>query len=320
MTLSSPWSLLWLLALVPLVGAYFLRESRRERFAARWARPALLPNLVDRSPGRLRHVPALVLLVALVVLIFGVARPHANVSVPREEATVLLAIDTSRSMGATDVRPTRLDAAKAAALRFVALAPAKYRIGVVAFGTRAQPAVAPTRDRDLVRQAIESLRTGDGTALGDAVVLSLRLGREQRAADGVVPPMSILLISDGKQDGGRYSPTVAARRARLLRVPIYTVALGTASGVVHYKLQGGYTEQIRVPPSPGTLQLMASSTGGRFFRVTTAQRLRRVYEQLGSRIGHERVSREFTDAFAAGGGVLLLLGASLSALWFRRVV
>jgi Ca-activated chloride channel family protein len=319
MSFGSPYSLLWLLALVPLVFAYVVRDRGRARLAARWGRPALLPNLVDRAPAWRRHVPVTILLVALAALIVGVARPHATVSVPREEATVLLAIDTSRSMGASDVRPTRLAAAVVAAYRFVKLVPAKYRVGVVAFGSRAQVAVAPTYDRDLVRQALQSLRVGDGTALGDAVALAVRLGRQQRTSDGVVPPISVLLLSDGKRDGGRLAPLVAARRARAYHVPVYTVSLGTADGVVRRKLQGGYTEIIRVPPSPGTLQLIASTTGGRFFRATTATELKQVYERLGSRIGHKRVSREISDLFAAGGGVLLLTGAGIAAAWFRRV-
>ncbi len=319
MSFTSPYSLLWLLVLVPLVAAYVLRERKRTGFAARWARPALLPNLIDRAPGKLRHIPVAILLVALAALIVGVARPHATVSVSREEATVVLAIDTSRSMGATDVKPTRLAAAISAANRFLAIAPAKYRIGVVAIGTHAQVAVPPTRDRDLVRRAIYSLRLGAGTALGDGIALSVRVGRSQRTSDGVIPPVSVLLLSDGKRDGGQLAPLAAAHRARALKVPVYAVSLGTPNGVVHQKLANGYTEIIHVPPSPGTLQLVASTTRGQFFRAATAKRLREVYEQLGSRMGHKHVSREISDLFAAGGGVLLLAGAGLSAAWFRRV-
>jgi Ca-activated chloride channel homolog len=316
---ALPLALLGLLALPVLVALYVLRERRRERFAARWGTPALLPNLVTHSPGLRRHLPVAVLLVALASLVVGVARPHAVVSVPREEATVLLAIDISRSMSATDVLPSRLGAAQIAANDFVDKVPKKFRIGVISFATRAQVAVAPTDDRDLVHAAIASLRPGEGTAIGDAVLLAARLGQRQRGSDGSLPPTSVLLISDGARDGGRTEPRAAAQRARALRTPVYTILLGTPNGVVQNQLPGGFTETIRVPPSPSTLQLIARTSGGQFFTARSDKRLREVYDQLRSRIGHKRVTREITDFFAAGGALLLLGGGTLSAFWFRRV-
>lgn len=319
MSFESPLTLLWLLAVPALAGLYVLRERRRTRFAGRWGSVSLLPNLVDRAPGRRRHLPAAILLSALAALIVGVARPHATVSVPREEATVLLAIDVSRSMGATDVYPTRLGAARNEADLFVDQVPKKFRIGVVSFSSRAQLAVAPTADRDLVHQAIATLQPSEGTALGDAVLLAARLGQRQRASDGSTPPASVLLISDGARDGGRTAPLRAAQRARALHVPVYTVALGTPDGTVRHQLPGGRTEIIRVPPSPQTLRLISRTTGGRFFRAASERQLRAVYDQLRSRIGHKRTSREITDLFAAGAALLLLAGTGLSALWFRKV-
>jgi Ca-activated chloride channel homolog len=314
-----PLALLGLVALPVLAALYVLRERSRERFAARWGAPALLPNLVARAPGLRRHFPVALLLVALGALVVGVARPHAVVSVPREEATVLLAIDVSRSMGATDVLPSRLGAAQIAANEFVDKVPKKFRIGVISFATRAQVAVAPTDDRDLVHAAIGSLRPGEGTAIGDAVLLAALLGQRQRASDGTLPPTSVLLISDGARDGGRTAPQTAARRARALRTPVYTILLGTPNGTVEHQLPGGYKEIIRVPPSPATLQLIARTSGGQFFTASNDKRLREVYDQLRSRIGHKRVTREITDFFAGGGALLLLGGGTLSAFWFRRV-
>jgi Ca-activated chloride channel family protein len=319
LSFEAPYSLLWLIAIPVVLALYVLRERRREGFATRWGAPALLPNLVDRAPGRLRHLPVALLLVALAALILGVARPHANVSVEREEATVLLAMDTSRSMGATDVRPSRLAAAQNAANRLLELVPKRFRVGIVSFSTRAQIGVAPTEDRQLVRQAIAALQPGEGTAIGDAVLLSARLGLRERTSDGELPPTTVLLISDGVRDGGRTAPRAAAERARAQRVPVYTVALGTPNGTVRHALPGGYTEIIRVPPSPATLQLIARITGGQFFRAASDQQLRKVYEDLGSRLGHKTTSREITDLFAGGGGALLLVGAALSVLWFRKV-
>jgi Ca-activated chloride channel family protein len=318
LSFASPVWLLALLLLPVLLAAYVARERARRRAAAVWAAPALLPNLVDRAPGARRYLPPAILLAGLAAMIIGVARPHATVTVRREEATVLLAIDVSRSMGATDVPPTRLQAAKTAALDFIAKVPRKFRIGVVSFATRAQVAVVPTEDRALVRAAIESLHTGEGTAIGDAVVLAASLGRRERV-DGVIPPTSVLLISDGARDGGSRTPQAAARRAKALHVPVYTILLGTPAGIVQHTLPGGYKETIRVPPSAQTLQLLARTTGGEFFTASNDKRLGEVYDQLRSRLGHKRHSREITDFFAAGSAVLLLTGGGLSALWFRRV-
>jgi Ca-activated chloride channel homolog len=320
MSFSSPWSLLWLLAIPVLVALYVFRERRRSQFASRWGTPALLPNLVDRQPGRKRYLPPAILLAGLAALIVGVAKPHANVSVPREEATILLAMDTSRSMGADDVTPTRLGAAQDTASRFIDDVPKRFRIGVVSFSSRAQLAVAPTDDRELVRQGIAALRPREGTALGDAVLLSARLGLRQRASDGSVPPTSVLVISDGARDGGQVTPQAAAQRARALHVPVYTLLLGTQAGVVQQPLPGGYVETIRVPPDPTTLQLIARTTGGQFFQAATGEELRAVYERLGSRLGHKTESREISDFFAGGAGLLVLAGAALSVFWFRRVV
>ncbi len=318
MSFGAPLWLLGLLLLPALVAAYVLRERQRRRAAAVWSSPALIPNLVDREPGIRRHVPIAILFAGLAAMVVGVARPHATVTVRREAATVLLVIDVSRSMGATDVPPTRLRAAQSAAEEFVDNVPEKFRIGVVSFATHAQVAVAPTEDRELVRTAIESLHTGEGTAIGDAVALAATLGRRQRV-DGVVPPTSVLLISDGARDGGFRAPLAAAKRARALHVPVYTILLGTPAGVVRHTLPGGYTETLRVPPSAQTLQMIARTTGGAFFAASNDEHLRNVYDQLRSRLGHKKQSREITDFFAGGSALLLLTGGALSALWFRRV-
>jgi Ca-activated chloride channel homolog len=319
MTFGSPWTLLWLLAIPALVAAYLVRDRRRGRFAGRWTTPALLPNLVDRAPGRMRHLPVAILLVALAALIVGVARPHATVSVAREEATVLLAMDTSRSMGAEDITPTRLVAAQAAANHFVDLVPKRFRIGVVSFSSRAQIALAPTDNRPLVHQALATLHPGEGTAIGDAVLLAARLKLRERSKSGSVPPTSVLLISDGARDGGRTAPQAAAEQARRLQVPVYTISLGTPGGTVEHQLPGGYVETIRVPPSPETLQMIARTTRGQFFTAATDEELKQVYDGLGSKLGHTRRSREITDLFAGGAAFLLVVGAGLSAYWFRRV-
>jgi Ca-activated chloride channel homolog len=277
-----------------------------------------LPNVVDRAPGRLRYLPPLVLLVALVFMIVGVARPHATVRVPREEATIVLAMDVSRSMKATDVEPTRLDAARIAAKTFLDDVPEKFRVGVVSFATRAAVGVAPTEDRALVTTALDTLKPGEGTAIGDAVALSLRVGLPKQA--GVkAPPRAVVLISDGARDGGQIEPGEAAQQAKRQGVPVCTVLVGTPNGTVEEQLTGGFRRIIRVPPSPETLQQVASASGGEFFEAPDAERLSRVYEELGSRLGTKKQDREITDVFAAFAAALLLVGATTSAFLFQRV-
>ena len=320
MSFGRPVALAALLVVPLFVLLWFLLEQRRREGAGRFASPALLPNLVDRVPRRLRLVPAALLLLGLTALIVGMAKPHARLTVPRKDATVVLAIDTSRSMGATDVPPTRLYAAVSAASRFLDAIPSRFSVGVVSFGSHAYVAVPPTRDRDLVRRGLRDLQTGEGTAIGDAVLLAARLGQSQKKVDGVLPPTSVLVISDGARDGGRTAPKAAARRAKALHVPVSTVLVGTANGVVTVKLVGGYTEQIRVPANPGTLQLIADDSGGTFYRARTPAALADVYRKLTTRLGHTTEDREITDLFAVGAIVLLLAGAALSSVWFRRVV
>jgi len=314
-----PIVLLGLVALPLLVVLYVWQERRRTRSQAAFGNPALLPNVVDRAPGKARYLPLVLLLLAFGAMIVGVARPHATVSVPREEATVILAMDVSRSMKATDVEPTRLDAARAAAKVFLAEVPEKFRVGVVSFATRAAVGVPPTEDRALVETALDSLIPGEGTAIGDAVSLSIQLGQRQRSIDDVVPPRAILLISDGARDGGRVDPAKAAEEARSRKIPVYTVLVGTPDGVVEETLTGGFRRIIRVPPSPETLEQLAAATGGEFFVALDDEGLRKVYEDLGSRLGEREEVREVTDVFAAGAAVLLLFGGGISAFLFRRV-
>jgi len=314
-----PIALVGLVLLPLLLVLYLWHERRRTASQAAFGNPDLLPNVIDRAPGRLRYLPLVLLLLALGAIVVGVARPHATVSVPREEATVILAVDVSRSMKATDVEPTRLDAARAAAKAFLAEVPEKFRVGVVSFATRAAVGVPPTEDRSLVEASLDTLRPGEGTAIGDAVALSVQLGRQERENDGTVPPRAVLLISDGARDGGRVEPAAAAERARSQGIPVYTVLVGTPDGVVEETLTGGFRRIIRVPPSPETLQLIAEVSGGEFFTATDGEQLSQVYEDLGSRLGERRESREITDVFAAGAAALLLVGGASSAFFFRRV-
>jgi len=318
MSFDWPLALVGLAVLPVLVALYIDRDRRRVASQASFGNPDLLPNVVDRSPGRLRYLPPITLLVALVFLVVGVARPHATVKVPREEATIILAIDVSRSMKANDVQPTRLDAARVAAKTFLDQVPDKFQVGVVTFATRAAVGVAPTVDRDLVNTSLDTLKPGEGTAIGDAVALSLRVGRPQ-GQNVHVPPRAIVLISDGAQDGGRIKPTDAAQQAKRQGVPVYTVLVGTPEGVVQENLPGGLRRIIHVPPSPETLQQVASDSGGQFFQALDTTQLSKVYEDLGSRLGKRSEDREITDVFAALAAGLLLVSGLTSAFLLKGV-
>ena len=288
MTFEWPLALIGLLIVPALLALYVVRERKRTEHASRFTTPALLPNLVDATPGWKRHLPLAVLLVALAAMVVGVARPHASVNVAREEATVIRVIDTSLSMKADDVKPTRLLAARRAARAFVAKIPDKYRVGIVGFAGRAYVALPPTDDRTLIPTALASLHPGQGTSLGDAVALATQLGRRLRASDGTTPPTAILVISDGAQMSGRTEPGAAALQARSRHIPIYGILLGTNDGVITVPLTGGYQAQIRVPLNPETLQTVTRVSGGQLFAAPHDSRLREVYERLGSRLGHRK--------------------------------
>jgi Ca-activated chloride channel homolog len=323
MSFSSPLALFALLLVPAAAAGYVWFQRRRVRESARFVEPALLPNVIDRVPGWRRHLPVALLLLAVTSFLVGFARPHATISVPSEEATAILAIDTSRSMGASDVAPTRLAAAQASARRFLGDLSDKYRVAVVAFSSQAQVVAPPTRDREFVDTAIGALRVGEATALGDALATAVTVAngapQGEKPAGEQPPPAVILVLSDGAQDGGRVALSDAIGRARKAKVPVFTALLGTEAGVVQVPHAGGYVERIRVPPNPNALRRVAAQTGGTFFEAATEDDLRPVVADLKSRLGSTRKDEEITFAFAAGGALLLLVGSALSVVWFRRV-
>lgn len=308
------------LVLVPLaVAAYLLADRRRRRDAASFGNPALLTGLVVAPPRWKRHVPVAIALAALTLLLVGMARPEAEVTVGKEEATVVLALDTSRSMAADDIQPSRLDAARTAAAAFIEQVPPTYRVGIVAFSTRAEVVLPPTTDREAAATALQALRLGSGTSMTEGITRAVALVRPAGAA-GDPPPATVLLLSDGAHTAGPPEPLEAAERAKRAGVPVSTVAFGTREAVVEVPLQGGLRQRVEVQPDVETLKRVAAATGGEFFAAEDAERLREVYEELGSRLGDEELPRELTYAFAGAGGLLLLLAGALSTLWFRRAL
>jgi Ca-activated chloride channel family protein len=318
MSFGTPF-LLWGLLLIPVaLIAYWLVQRRRIKYAARFTNLDLLANVVDASPGRRRHLPAAFALAALAALIVAMARPQTVVAVPRDDATVLLTMDTSASMTATDVPPTRLHAARSASSSFLDQVPERFRVGLVSFSSIVSVLQEPTEDRDAVRSALETLEGDVGTALGDAIVESVALAPDPDEQEGSRPLFAILLLSDGANTTGR-EPLEVVDQAREAGVPIYTIAFGTPEGTVEVTNDLGVTQTLNVPPDPDTLRQIAEETGGRFFEAPTEADLEAVYREIGSQVSYEDEKRELTAAFAGAGAVFLLLGAGLSALWFGRI-
>jgi Ca-activated chloride channel family protein len=319
MRFDWPLALLALLAVPLAVAGYLALERRRQREATAFAAPALHPNLIARRPGRLRHLAPALAIVALAALAIGLARPHAMVSVPQEEATVVLAMDVSRSMVATDVPPSRLAVAQRTIRGFLAKLPEDYRVGMVAFADSAHAVLPATANRQAAQAALRSLRPGHGTALGEGIARAIQVAQRVPAEEGQKPPASILVLSDGAQTQGVLRPQQAADRARKLRIPVHTIAYGTPNGVVEVVDDNGFRQRVTVPPDPPTLRQVARATGGRFYAAPNAAQLEAVYEELGSRIGSVKKEREITAAFAAGGAVLLLAAGAVSAFLFGRL-
>ena len=347
MSFQSPWLLLSVLLLPVAVGVWMLAERRRMRYAVRYTNIDVLATVVS---GRswLRIVPAVLFLLGLAALFVALARPEVDRTLLKDKATVILVVDTSRSMQAEDVKPTRLGAAQEAIRTFLDQAPDGLRVGLIVFAGEAQVATPPTRDHELVATAvdeIDSFLVFGGTAIGDALQAAVHLGQqvtltlpppEGQAAADTFPngtrtlaqatgsedrsPVSILFLSDGSQTRGVLQPLEGAALAKKAGFPVYTIALGTPEGVIDRGQFGfgflpgqGADQVIPVPPDPVTLRAIAKTTGGEFSEARTADSLKNVYENLGSQLGSEHATTEITFIFVAIAAGLLLAAAILSA-------
>jgi Ca-activated chloride channel homolog len=310
-SLGSPLFLLGLLLLPPVAVAYAWFRRRPARYAVRFPGTPVLAGVVRAAPRWPRHVPAAFAALALTALVVALARPHATVAVPVERASVVLVTDVSRSMRATDVEPTRLDAARGAAEAFLERVPDELRVGAVAFSSAPHSVLPPTHDRDRVRLHLETLDADGSTATGDGLAQALALvtgdAEEERGEEQRRPPAAVVLLSDGKRTTGR-DPLVVARDARAAHVPIYTVSLGTPGAII----EGSNGAPLPVPPDPETMARIASASGGETFDVSEADELDAIYAALGSQLATRPEKRDITAGFAAGGLVLLLTATTLS--------
>jgi Ca-activated chloride channel family protein len=313
MTFLDP-AKLWALALVPaLLAVYLIAQRRRRAYTMRFTNLELLASVAPRRPGWRRHVPPVLMLLALVVLVGGLARPTMTRAVPREQSGIMLVMDVSLSMAATDVEPDRITAAKAAATEFVRALPKELRVGVAAFSEVSGLASPMTRSRSQTELSITSLRLGGGTAIGEGLHTALDEIERTKTADGKTAAASVLLLSDGQWNRGR-PPGEAAERAKTMGVKVFVVGLGTQGATLDL---GG--QAIPVDLDEDELRGIAETTGGDFFLTADAESLRTVYRELGSSLGTERERQEVT-AMAAGIAMLLLLaGAAASLVWFQRM-
>lgn len=349
MTFLSPWWLLLLLPVIALAVAYVIAQRRRSRYAVRFATLPMLAKVAPASPGWRRHAPAAALLAAFLVLAVAAARPEAEVRVPHERATVMIAVDVSRSMDATDVEPTRIAAARDAASAFVEELPDTFNVGVVAFAGDAMVMATPTTDRDAVVRELQSLTLRDSTAIGEAVFTSLdqiaAMAREPvepgsgsapgsgatpgsnatpgpggDGQGGAVPgdttqsvPGRIVLLSDGSNVRGR-SLESAAAAARDAGVPVSTIAYGTPTGVIEIG-----NRVIPVPADTDSLAQLAQDSGGQAYEAASGDELSQVYEDIGSSIGWRTEPRELTPYLTAAALLIALAAAAMSLRWFARL-
>lgn len=312
----APW---WLLGLLPVVGVaagYWWRQRRRRAYAIRFSNVDLLRAVAPGGIGPYRrHSAAVALLLALVILALGLARPAVDAREPLERATIMVALDVSLSMMSTDVAPSRLEAAQQAAQEFVAELPDQFNVGLVSFAKSANVIVSPTKDHNQVISAIQGLQLAEATATGEAVFVCLEAiaGVPSDGAEEP-PPARVVLLSDGYRTFGR-SIQDAAAAAMAANVPVSTIAFGTDHGTVNIS---GSAQ--RVPVDRRALEELANTTGGHFYEAASVEGLRQVYEDMGSSIGYRTVAKEIGQVFLGLGLLFALSAAGLSLLWSSRLV
>jgi len=335
MTFGHPYLLLTLLALPALVVAYRLLDRRRMRYAVTFTNLDVLASVAGGRDWRRVIAPAFFLL-ALASLCVALARPHRPTLIASNQATVILVVDVSGSMQATDVKPTRLQAAQEAAKKFLDLVPAGVRVGLIAFSGDPQVAAFPTTDRAAVKASLDQLsyfRGYGGTAIGDALAAAVRLGQQAVPGQLGAPQtianvhkkslVSILFLSDGAQTRGNLQPLEGAQIAKNAGIPVFTIALGTPNGrLMTLPFSNGFYgggAGFPVPPDPATLSAIARVTGGRFFDAQSSAALHAAYTDLGHRLGRAPGRREVTAEFLALAALLLFFAGGLSVFWAPRL-
>jgi Ca-activated chloride channel homolog len=301
---------LFALALVPLAWlAYQASRRRGSRYAVRFTAVPALKAAATVVPAWRRHIPAALALAALTALVLALAKPEKTVAVPVERASIMLVTDHSRSMSATDVEPDRLSAAQRAARTFLNTLPEQVRVGAVAFSDTPDAVQSPSADHDDARRIVDSQVADGATATGAALEVAIDALKNDKQK-GKRPPSAIILLSDGKTTVPP-DPVPIARAAGQLKIPIYTVALGTRDATVPNPNPFG--TPLLVAPDPATLRQIAQVSGGKAFTAEDSDSLKSIYKTLGSQLGTKNQKKQITASFAIG-GLVLLLGAAASSL------
>ncbi|KQU47818.1 hypothetical protein ASG84_07180 [Rhodococcus sp. Leaf278] len=321
---ASPWWLGFLVVVIALTVGYIWVQRRKQKHVLRFSNMELLESVAPARPNRLRHLPTALVLVGLLFLTIAMAGPTADERVPRNRATVMLVIDVSLSMEATDVEPTRLAAAQEAAKSFADGLTPGINLGLVAFAGTASVLVSPTANREATKSAIDKLQLSERTATGEAIFTSLQsidtLGAILGGGDAA-PPARIVLLSDGKQtvpqnlDDPRGGYT-AARAAKDKGVPISTISFGTSYGSVEIEDEAG-VERVPVPVDDPSLREIATLSGGSFFTASSLEDLRDVYDTLEEQIGFEITRGDASRPWLIL-GVLFISSGLGSALVLRQ--
>ncbi|MDQ4090405.1 MAG: VWA domain-containing protein [Actinomycetota bacterium] len=329
MTFGAPWVLALLPAVAALVVAYVRARRRRAGRAAALAEQGLVPTPGPSTRRVRRHVPFALFVAALTLLVVGMAQPMTTVKTPRREGTVILALDVSNSMKADDIKPNRMDAAKAAARAFVERQPSEVRLGVVAFGDGAVVVQTPTNAHADVLRSIDRLSSQGGTSMGQALVTSLgaiagkpvaidleAVASDSAAVDiGYFGSASVVLFSDGEETS-QPDPVAVAEVASVAGVRVHTIGVGTPEGAV-VQVDGF---SVATALDSELLEEVASVTDGSYHQADDAAGLAEVSDTIDLRFKLVSEHIEVSGLFAAAGAVLLAVGALLSILWFARVV
>ncbi|HEX4110578.1 MAG TPA: VWA domain-containing protein [Solirubrobacteraceae bacterium] len=319
MRFVTPLALLGLLVVPVLLAVHLRRERERRHDADAFAPALLLPSVAPVRPGWRRHVPVACVMLALALLVIAAARPRTHSVETINGSAIMLANDVSGSMAATDIKPNRITAAQRAADTLVLALPRNVRVGSLMFDQDPTVLQLPTTDHLAVLRALGRLRVMGGTATGNAVMAALSILRSTPQPIGGRPTRAIVLISDGDSTSG-VSPLSAAKQAGQMRIPIYTVALGTPNGKIDVKFPNGRTAVEPAPPDPTLLASMAKASGGKTFTATDAKKLTDIYRQLGGSLGRHTVTHELALAFVLA--ALAALAAALvgSLAWFGRLI
>lgn len=308
---------IWLLALIPvalLALGYVLAQRRRRAYVVRFTNVELLRSVAPKGMGWRRHLAPVALLATLSILALGMAKPAVDRDEPLERATIVLAIDVSLSMKATDVEPTRFAAAKQAAKLFVKELPETYNLSLVAFAGNARVVVSPTKEHNQVSAAIDNLELQESTAIGEAIYASLD-AIASVPADGAKtpPPARIVLLSDGYTTAGRPNAE-AAEASSAARVPVTTIAFGTSEGTVMVE-----DAAVPVPVDGAALEEVANQTSGSFYSAVNAKELKDIYTDLGSSIGHRTKAKDVTRWFIGIALLGALVASAFSLRWTSRL-